>query len=204
MPALVSLLPSPRCHSRGWAFNRSVFQVWVIANKVQGSHSLSQGTVCHRTGVQPLEPKGQGWDYGIGVSEPAGMAAGPGLPGHVVRAPRRARAWPGVGGRPGHSLRRPWAPASGRRASAPPPPAGPLMQLSLSGGLGPHLHPGQCHQGPQEHVPGDSWRAGPPQRALECGRCPAGGRGPRLLLSHLPCLAGSSEESAQPMSLRSE
>ncbi|KAK1343582.1 hypothetical protein QTO34_016362 [Cnephaeus nilssonii] len=41
-------------------------QVWVIANKVQGSHSLSQGTVCHRTGVQPLEPKGQGWDYGIG------------------------------------------------------------------------------------------------------------------------------------------
>ncbi|XP_016064281.1 PREDICTED: tectonin beta-propeller repeat-containing protein 1 [Miniopterus natalensis] len=41
-------------------------QVWVIANKVQGSHSLSRGTVCHRTGVQPLEPKGQGWDYGIG------------------------------------------------------------------------------------------------------------------------------------------
>ncbi|XP_036682138.1 tectonin beta-propeller repeat-containing protein 1 isoform X4 [Balaenoptera musculus] len=41
-------------------------QVWVIANKVQGSHSLSRGTVCRRTGVQPLEPKGQGWDYGIG------------------------------------------------------------------------------------------------------------------------------------------
>uniref|UniRef100_A0A8C4KYG6 Tectonin beta-propeller repeat containing 1 n=1 Tax=Equus asinus asinus TaxID=83772 RepID=A0A8C4KYG6_EQUAS len=41
-------------------------QVWVIANKVQGSHSLSRGTVCHRTGVQPHEPKGQGWDYGIG------------------------------------------------------------------------------------------------------------------------------------------
>uniref|UniRef100_A0ABI7WA91 Tectonin beta-propeller repeat-containing protein 1 n=1 Tax=Felis catus TaxID=9685 RepID=A0ABI7WA91_FELCA len=41
-------------------------QVWVIANKVQGSHSLSRGTVCHRTGVQPREPKGQGWDYGIG------------------------------------------------------------------------------------------------------------------------------------------
>ncbi|XP_044534885.1 tectonin beta-propeller repeat-containing protein 1 [Gracilinanus agilis] len=40
--------------------------VWVIANKVQGSHSLSCGTVCHRTGVQPREPKGQGWDYGIG------------------------------------------------------------------------------------------------------------------------------------------
>ncbi|KAF6083247.1 tectonin beta-propeller repeat containing 1 [Phyllostomus discolor] len=41
-------------------------QVWVIANKVQGSHSLSRGTVCHRTGVQPLQPTGQGWDYGIG------------------------------------------------------------------------------------------------------------------------------------------
>ncbi|KAM5229191.1 tectonin beta-propeller repeat-containing protein 1 [Ctenodactylus gundi] len=41
-------------------------QVWVIANKVQGSHSLSRGTVCRRTGVQPQDPKGQGWDYGIG------------------------------------------------------------------------------------------------------------------------------------------
>ncbi|XP_073931625.1 tectonin beta-propeller repeat-containing protein 1 isoform X2 [Castor canadensis] len=41
-------------------------QVWVIANKVQGSHGLSRGTVCRRTGVQPREPKGQGWDYGIG------------------------------------------------------------------------------------------------------------------------------------------
>ncbi|XP_042542936.1 tectonin beta-propeller repeat-containing protein 1 isoform X2 [Dipodomys spectabilis] len=41
-------------------------QVWVIANKVQGSHGLSRGTVCRRTGVQPHEPKGQGWDYGIG------------------------------------------------------------------------------------------------------------------------------------------
>uniref|UniRef100_A0A8D1G7N7 Tectonin beta-propeller repeat-containing protein 1 n=1 Tax=Sus scrofa TaxID=9823 RepID=A0A8D1G7N7_PIG len=41
-------------------------QVWVIADKVQGSHGLSRGTVCHRTGVQPLEPKGLGWDYGIG------------------------------------------------------------------------------------------------------------------------------------------
>ncbi|XP_040845951.1 tectonin beta-propeller repeat-containing protein 1 [Ochotona curzoniae] len=41
-------------------------QVWVIADKVQGSHSLSRGTVCHRTGVQPHAPKGQGWDYGIG------------------------------------------------------------------------------------------------------------------------------------------
>lgn len=42
-------------------------QVWIIADKVQGSQSLSHGTVCHRLGVQPLTPKGQSWDYGIGV-----------------------------------------------------------------------------------------------------------------------------------------
>lgn len=41
-------------------------QVWIIADKVQGSHSLSCGTVCHRLGVQPVEPKGLSWDYGIG------------------------------------------------------------------------------------------------------------------------------------------
>uniref|UniRef100_A0A3P9N9S7 Tectonin beta-propeller repeat-containing protein 1 n=1 Tax=Poecilia reticulata TaxID=8081 RepID=A0A3P9N9S7_POERE len=41
-------------------------QLWIIADKVQGSHSLSCGTVCHRLGVQPMEPKGQSWDYGIG------------------------------------------------------------------------------------------------------------------------------------------
>uniref|UniRef100_A0A3Q3F101 Tectonin beta-propeller repeat-containing protein 1 n=1 Tax=Labrus bergylta TaxID=56723 RepID=A0A3Q3F101_9LABR len=41
-------------------------QVWIIADKVQGSRSLSCGTVCHRLGVQPKEPKGQSWDYGIG------------------------------------------------------------------------------------------------------------------------------------------
>lgn len=41
-------------------------QVWIIADKVQGSHSLSCGTVCHRVGVQPMEPKGHSWDYGIG------------------------------------------------------------------------------------------------------------------------------------------
>lgn len=33
--------------------------------------------MCHRTGVQPLQPTGQGWDYGIGVSQPAGVAARP-------------------------------------------------------------------------------------------------------------------------------
>lgn len=80
-----SLLWSPCCHPRslpeagGRAFSGSAFQVWVIANKVQGSHSLSRGTVCHRTGVRPREPKGQGWDYGIGVSK-----AGLGQHGHTV------------------------------------------------------------------------------------------------------------------------
>lgn len=42
-------------------------KVWVIADKVQGSHSLSCGTVCRRLGVLPTEPKGHSWDYGIGV-----------------------------------------------------------------------------------------------------------------------------------------
>lgn len=41
-------------------------QIWVIADKVQGSHSLSCGTVCHRLGVQPMALKGHSWDYGIG------------------------------------------------------------------------------------------------------------------------------------------
>ncbi|XP_068610412.1 tectonin beta-propeller repeat-containing protein 1 [Brachionichthys hirsutus] len=41
-------------------------QVWIIADKVQGSLSLSRGTVCHRLGIQPMEPKGHSWDYGIG------------------------------------------------------------------------------------------------------------------------------------------
>ncbi|XP_075035775.1 tectonin beta-propeller repeat-containing protein 1 isoform X1 [Mixophyes fleayi] len=41
-------------------------QIWVIADKVQGSHSLSVGTVCHRLGVQPMALKGNSWDYGIG------------------------------------------------------------------------------------------------------------------------------------------
>uniref|UniRef100_A0A673UPR8 Tectonin beta-propeller repeat-containing protein 1 n=1 Tax=Suricata suricatta TaxID=37032 RepID=A0A673UPR8_SURSU len=63
-------------------------QVWVIANKVQGSHSLSRGTVCHRTGVRPREPKGQGWDYGIGVSK-----AGLGLHGHSVCAGTWHQGW---------------------------------------------------------------------------------------------------------------
>ncbi|KAK7122830.1 hypothetical protein R3I94_019817 [Phoxinus phoxinus] len=41
-------------------------QVWIIADKVQGSHSLSCGTVCRRLGVLPMEPEGHSWDYGIG------------------------------------------------------------------------------------------------------------------------------------------
>uniref|UniRef100_A0A4W5NFR7 Tectonin beta-propeller repeat-containing protein 1 n=1 Tax=Hucho hucho TaxID=62062 RepID=A0A4W5NFR7_9TELE len=45
-------------------------QVWVIADWVPGCPSeLSvPGAVCHRLGVGPMQPKGQSWDYGIGVS----------------------------------------------------------------------------------------------------------------------------------------
>ncbi|XP_062386930.1 tectonin beta-propeller repeat-containing protein 1 [Sardina pilchardus] len=41
-------------------------QVWVIADKVPGCPSDSPGVVCHRAGVQPMQPKGQSWDFGIG------------------------------------------------------------------------------------------------------------------------------------------
>lgn len=43
-------------------------QVWIIADKVPGRPAESSGTVCHRLGVQPMQPKGLSWDYGIGVS----------------------------------------------------------------------------------------------------------------------------------------
>uniref|UniRef100_A0A6Q2XQ74 Tectonin beta-propeller repeat-containing protein 1 n=1 Tax=Esox lucius TaxID=8010 RepID=A0A6Q2XQ74_ESOLU len=45
-------------------------QVWVIADKVPGCPmELSvPGAICHRLGVGPMQPKGQSWDYGIGVS----------------------------------------------------------------------------------------------------------------------------------------
>uniref|UniRef100_A0A671MZE4 Tectonin beta-propeller repeat-containing protein 1 n=1 Tax=Sinocyclocheilus anshuiensis TaxID=1608454 RepID=A0A671MZE4_9TELE len=46
--------------------NGTPIHVWIIADKVQGSHSLSCGTVCRRQGVLPNEPKGHSWDYGIG------------------------------------------------------------------------------------------------------------------------------------------
>lgn len=52
-------------------------QVWIIADKVQGSLSLSCGTVCHRLGVQPVEPKGQSWDYGIGVRRQSSIGLNP-------------------------------------------------------------------------------------------------------------------------------
>lgn len=86
---LESPLPPPGITAEGQAFSQSVFQVWVIANKVQGSHSLSRGTVCHRTGVRPLEPKGQGWDYGIGVSGRVRRPRGPGPGVELVGGPGR-------------------------------------------------------------------------------------------------------------------
>uniref|UniRef100_A0A8C2JFV8 Tectonin beta-propeller repeat containing 1b n=1 Tax=Cyprinus carpio TaxID=7962 RepID=A0A8C2JFV8_CYPCA len=41
-------------------------QVWIIADKVPGYPSESSGTVCHRLGVKPMQPKGLSWDFGIG------------------------------------------------------------------------------------------------------------------------------------------
>lgn len=43
-------------------------QVWIIADKVPGHPAEKSGTVCHRLGVQPMQPKGLSWDFGIGVS----------------------------------------------------------------------------------------------------------------------------------------
>lgn len=42
-------------------------QVWVIADGVPGFPTETPGAVCHRLGVGPMKPKGQSWDYGIGV-----------------------------------------------------------------------------------------------------------------------------------------
>uniref|UniRef100_A0A671SVV9 Tectonin beta-propeller repeat containing 1b n=1 Tax=Sinocyclocheilus anshuiensis TaxID=1608454 RepID=A0A671SVV9_9TELE len=41
-------------------------QVWIIADKTPGYPSESSGTVCHRLGVKPMQPKGLSWDFGIG------------------------------------------------------------------------------------------------------------------------------------------
>uniref|UniRef100_A0A7N8Y6C4 Tectonin beta-propeller repeat-containing protein 1 n=1 Tax=Mastacembelus armatus TaxID=205130 RepID=A0A7N8Y6C4_9TELE len=43
-------------------------QVWIIAERVPGFPAETPGAVCHRLGVGPMQPKGQYWDYGIGVS----------------------------------------------------------------------------------------------------------------------------------------
>uniref|UniRef100_A0A672Z5P9 Tectonin beta-propeller repeat-containing protein 1 n=1 Tax=Sphaeramia orbicularis TaxID=375764 RepID=A0A672Z5P9_9TELE len=42
-------------------------QVWTIADGVPGFPTETPGAVCHRLGVGPMQPKGQYWDYGIGV-----------------------------------------------------------------------------------------------------------------------------------------
>ncbi|XP_051905239.1 tectonin beta-propeller repeat-containing protein 1 isoform X2 [Hippocampus zosterae] len=41
-------------------------QVWMIADRMAGFPAETPGTVCHRLGVGPMQPKGQLWDYGIG------------------------------------------------------------------------------------------------------------------------------------------
>lgn len=42
--------------------------MWIIAESVPGFTAEMPGAVCHRLGVGPMQPKGQAWDYGIGVS----------------------------------------------------------------------------------------------------------------------------------------
>lgn len=43
-------------------------QVWIIADVVPSFPAETPGVVCHRMGVGPMQPKGQSWDFGIGVS----------------------------------------------------------------------------------------------------------------------------------------
>ncbi|XP_054574213.1 tectonin beta-propeller repeat-containing protein 1 isoform X1 [Eptesicus fuscus] len=139
------------------------------------------GNLWYRQGVTPSYPQGSSWEHvsnnvrRVSVG-PLDQVCVPGL-GHCQQSPGQPQPEPGNRVSP-H-----------RRAAAGAQGAG--LGLRHRGGLGPHLHPGQCHQGSQEHIPGDGWRAGPPQRALECGRCLAGGRGPRLLLRPPPSPGGA-------------
>lgn len=45
-----------------------VAQVWMVAESIAGFPSETPGAVCHRLGVGPMQPRGQSWDCGIGVS----------------------------------------------------------------------------------------------------------------------------------------
>lgn len=40
----------------------------MVAESIAGFPSEAPGAVCHRLGVGPMQPRGQSWDYGIGVS----------------------------------------------------------------------------------------------------------------------------------------
>lgn len=44
--------------------------MWIIADGVPCFPTETPGVVCHRLGVGPVKPKGQSWDYGIGVRSP--------------------------------------------------------------------------------------------------------------------------------------
>ncbi|KAM4597892.1 tectonin beta-propeller repeat-containing protein 1 [Polymixia lowei] len=41
-------------------------QLWIIADGVPGFPGETTGSVCHRLGLGPMQPKGQSWDYGLG------------------------------------------------------------------------------------------------------------------------------------------
>lgn len=122
LPTPVMLSPWTLCRKEreGAGFSRSLFQVWVIADKVQGSHSLSRGTVCRRTGVQSLEPAGRAGITGIGEQALGG------------------RCWPGFPGAQG--LGGPWAEPRGtdpwRESLCPLTPMPWVIPFSSPRGLG--------------------------------------------------------------------
>lgn len=39
-----------------------------MAESIPGFPAETPGAVCHRLGLGPLQPRGQSWDYGVGVS----------------------------------------------------------------------------------------------------------------------------------------
>lgn len=40
----------------------------MVAESIPGFPAETPGAVCHRLGVGPMQPRGQSWDYGVGVS----------------------------------------------------------------------------------------------------------------------------------------
>ncbi|XP_030592180.1 tectonin beta-propeller repeat-containing protein 1 [Archocentrus centrarchus] len=74
-------------------------QVWIIADGVPGFPTETPGAICHRTGVGPMQPKGQSWDYGIGggwehISVRGNSAEAPRGPHPPLAGPSRSPVLP--------------------------------------------------------------------------------------------------------------